>query len=114
MLNRIALVGRLTRDPEMKYTPVNGTAVTNFTLAVDRDFKQDGQQTADFINIIVWKQQAEFCAKYLIKGRMVSIDGRLQIRNYEDKEGQRRTIAEVVADRVVPLDSKGGREPGED
>ncbi len=103
MLNRIVLVGRLTRDPELRYTPANGVAVTTFTLAVDRIFKQ--QQKADFVPIVVWRQQAENCAKYLGKGSLVAVDGRLQIRTYEDREGQRRTAAEVVADSVQFLES---------
>ncbi len=105
MLNRIVLVGRLTRDPELRYTPANGVAVASFTLAVNRRFKQQGQQEADFVPIVVWRQQAENCAKYLGKGSLVAVDGRLQIRSYEDREGQRKYVAEVVADSVQFLES---------
>jgi len=100
VLNRIVLIGRLTKDPELRYTPTGGAAVTTFTLAVDRRFKQQGQQEADFIPVVAWKQLAETCAKYLGKGRQVAVEGRLQIRSYEDREGVRRTAAEVVADNV--------------
>jgi single-strand DNA-binding protein len=92
MLNRIVLVGRLTKDPELRYTPANGVAVTSFTLAVNRRFKSQGQPDADFVPIVVWKQQAENCAKYLGKGSLVGVDGRLQIRSYEDREGQRKVL----------------------
>ena len=110
MLNRIVLVGRLTKDPELRYTPANGVAVTSFTLAVKRPFKsQQGQPEADFVPIVVWRQQAENCAKYLGKGSLVGVDGRLQIRSYEDREGQRRTVAEVVADSVQFLESAKDR-----
>ncbi|MBS4022062.1 MAG: single-stranded DNA-binding protein [Dethiobacter sp.] len=109
MLNRIVLIGRLTKDPELRYTPANGVAVTSFTLAVNRRFKQPGQQEADFVPIVVWKQQAENCAKYLGKGSLVAVDGRLQIRSYEDKEGQRKTFSEVVADSVQFLESAKDR-----
>lgn len=110
MLNRIVLIGRLTKDPELRYTPANGVAVATFTLAVNRRFTQQGQQReADFIPIVVWRAQAENCAKYLGKGSLVAVEGRLQIRSYEDKEGQRRTIAEVVADSVQFLESKEKR-----
>jgi single-strand DNA-binding protein len=110
MLNRIVLVGRLTRDPELRYTPANGVAVASFTLAVNRPFKQQGgQREADFIPVVVWRQQAENCAKYLVKGSLAGVDGRLQIRSYEDREGQRRTVAEVVADSVQFLESRERR-----
>lgn len=107
MLNRIILIGNLTRDPELRYTPANGVAVATFTLAVSRRFKQ--QQEADFIPVVVWRQQAENCAKYLVKGSQVAVEGRLQIRSYEDREGQRRTVAEVVADNVQFLGTGRGR-----
>lgn len=103
-MNKIVLVGRLTRDPELRYTQ-NGTAVTKFTLAVNRPFtNQDGQREADFIDIIVWRAQAENCANYLRKGRLVGVEGRLQIRTYETQDGQKRKAAEVVADRVEFLE----------
>ncbi|NLM51640.1 MAG: single-stranded DNA-binding protein [Firmicutes bacterium] len=110
MLNRVILIGRLTRDPELRYTPANGVAVTTFTLAVNRRFSQ--QQEADFIPIVVWRAQAENCAKYLVKGSLVAVEGRLQIRSYE-LEGQRRTVAEVVAESVQFLDRRGKRSEDE-
>jgi single-strand DNA-binding protein len=106
MLNNIVLIGRLTRDPELRYTTSNGTAVATFTLAVNRRFKGDGGQEADFVPVVVWRNQAENCAKYISKGSLVAVEGRLQIRPYEDKEGKRRTIAEVVANSVQFLDTK--------
>ncbi|EEG76942.1 single-stranded DNA-binding protein [Dethiobacter alkaliphilus] len=110
MLNRIVLIGRLTRDPELRYTPANGVAVASFTLAVNRRFSsQGGQKEADFIPIVVWRAQAENCAKYLGKGSLVAVEGRLQIRSYEDREGQKRTATEVVADSVQFLDTKEKR-----
>ena len=106
MLNNIVLIGRLTRDPELRYTTSNGTAVATFTLAVNRRFKGDGGQEADFVPVVVWRKQAENCAQYIGKGSLVAVEGRLQIRPYEDKEGKRRTIAEVVANSVQFLDSR--------
>lgn len=104
MLNRIVLVGRLTRDPELRYTP-NGVPVANFTLAVDRGFtNQQGERQTDFIDIVVWRKQAELCGQYLGKGRLVALEGRLQIRSYETQEGQKRKVAEVVADNIRFLD----------
>lgn len=111
MLNRIVLIGRLTRDPELRYTP-NGVAVASFTLAVDR-FRRNaqGENETDFIMIVVWQKQAENCANYLSKGSLAAVDGRLQIRTYDDKEGQRRWVTEVVADSVRFLDRKGDSKP---
>jgi single-strand DNA-binding protein len=110
LLNRIVLIGRLTKDPELRYTPANGVAVATFTLAVNRRFtSQGGQREADFVPIVTWRALAETCAKYLGKGSQVAVEGRLQIRSYEDKEGQRRTMTEVVADNVQFLDSKEKR-----
>ncbi len=106
MLNRIILIGRLTKDPELRYTP-NGRAVAGFTLAVDRPFKnQQGEREADFINIVVWGNQAENCANYLAKGKLAAVDGRLQIRSFEGQDGQRRWVTEVVADTVRFLSPK--------
>lgn len=106
MLNRIVLIGRLTADPTLRYTP-NGKAVTSFTLAVDRQFKnQQGEREADFINIIVWGAQAENAANYLAKGKLAAVDGRLQIRSFEGQDGQKRWITEVVADTVRFLSPK--------
>jgi single-strand DNA-binding protein len=112
MLNRIVLIGRLTKDPELRYTP-NGKAVASFTLAVDRPFKnQQGEREADFINIVVWGAQAENCANYLSKGKLAAADGRLQIRTFEGQDGQRRWVTEVVADTVRFLSPKGSGEQG--
>lgn len=115
MLNRIILIGRLTKDPELRYTP-NGKAVAGFTLAVDRPFKnQQGEREADFINIVVWGAQAENCANYLSKGKLAAVDGRLQIRSYDGQDGQKRWITEVVADNVrflSPKDSGGSFNAG--
>lgn len=100
MLNKIILIGRLTKDPELKYTP-SGVAVANFTLAVDRTFtNQQEKRDADFIPIIVWRKQAENCAKYLTKGRLVAVEGRLQVRTYDTQGGQRRWVTEVVAENI--------------
>ncbi|HBI56362.1 MAG: single-stranded DNA-binding protein [Eubacteriales bacterium] len=106
MLNRVILIGRLTRDPELKYIP-SGTPVASFTLAVDRPFlNKEGEREADFIPIVVWRKQAENCANYLGKGSLVAVDGRMQVRTYE-QDGQRRYITEVIADSVRFLDRKG-------
>lgn len=100
MLNRIILIGRLTADPQLRYT-ANGNAVTNFTLAVNKSFVgQDGERGADFIDVVVWRKLAEACANHLAKGRLAAVEGRLEIRSYEDKQGVRRKAAEVVADNV--------------
>lgn len=108
MMNRVILIGRLTADPELRYTN-SGTAVASFTLAVDRARKnQQGEREADFVNIVVWQKQAETCAEYLHKGRMAGVDGRLQIRSYENSEGRKVRVTEVVAEHVRFLD-KGER-----
>lgn len=103
MLNRIVLIGRLTADPELRYTP-SGVAVGHFTLAVNRPQNRNGQNEADFIPVVVWNKLAEVVAQYLAKGRMAAVDGRLQIRSYENREGQRVRVAEVVAEQVRFLD----------
>ena len=106
MLNKIIIMGRLTRDPELRRTG-SGTAVTSFSLACDRDFKsQSGDKETDFIEVVAWKNTAEFVSKYFSKGRMALVDGRLQIRDWTDKAGNKRTTAEVVADNVYFADSK--------
>lgn len=106
MLNKILIMGRLTRDPELRRTG-SGTAVTSFSLACDRDFKsQSGEKETDFIEVVAWKNTAEFVSKYFSKGRMAVVDGRLQIRDWTDKAGNKRTTAEVVADNVYFADSK--------
>ena len=109
MLNKIILMGRLTRDPELRRTG-NGTAVTGFTLAVDRDYRgQSGETETDFIDIVAWRATAEFVSKYFTKGRMAVVEGRLQIRDWTDKEGGKRRSAEVVADNVYFGDSRPAR-----
>jgi len=106
MLNRIILMGRLTRDPELRRTG-SGTAVTSFSLAVDRDFKsQSGEKETDFIDIVAWRNTAEFVSKYFTKGRMAVVEGRLQIHDWKDKDGNNRHSAEVVADNIYFGDSR--------
>ena len=106
MLNKIVLMGRLTKDPELRRTG-SGTAVTSFSLACDRDFKsQSGEKETDFIDVVAWKNTAEFVSKYFSKGRMALVEGRLQIRDWTDKAGNKRTTAEIVADNVYFADSK--------
>ena len=106
MLNKIALMGRLTRDPELRRT-TSGTAVTSFSIAVDRDFKSpSGEKETDFIDIVAWRNTAEFVSKYFTKGRMAVVEGRLQIRDWTDRDGGKRRSAEVVADNVYFGDSK--------
>lgn len=107
MLNRIILMGRLTRDPELRRTQ-NGTAVTSFSIAVDRDFKNKdtGEKATDFIDIVAWRQTAEFVCDYFSKGRMAVVEGRLQIRDWTDKDGNKRRSAEVLADNIYFGDSK--------
>lgn len=106
MLNKIFIMGRLTRDPELRRTQ-NGTAVAGFALAVDRDFKNaDGTKETDFIEVVAWRSSAEFVSKYFAKGRMAIVEGRLQIRDWQDKDGNKRRNAEVVADNVYFGDSK--------
>ena len=113
MLNRIVLMGRLTRDPELRHTQ-SGTAVASFSLAVDRDFKSrdSGEKTTDFIDIVAWRNTAEFVSKYFTKGRMAVVEGRLQIRDWTDRDGGKRRSAEVVADNVYFGDSKRDGESG--
>ena len=112
MLNRIIIMGRLTRDPELRRTG-SGTPVTSFSLAVDRDFKsQSGEKETDFIDVVAWRGTAEFVSKYFTKGRMAVVEGRLQIRDWTDRDGGKRRSAEVVADNVYFGDSK--RDGGSD
>jgi len=108
MLNRVVLIGRLTKDPELRYTP-NGVAVTNFTLAVDRNFKNaQGEKETDFFTCVMYKQLAERCANYLAKGKLASVDGRIQIRTYNDKDGQKHWVTEIIAENVQFLSPKDG------
>ena len=104
MLNVVALVGRVATEPEIRYTP-SGVAVCNFRLAVDR-FSGDGERTADFFTIVTWRRTAETCGNYLEKGRLVGLQGRLQHRTWENQEGQRRSVVEVVAHSVSFLGSR--------
>ena len=116
MLNRIVIMGRLTRDPELRRTQ-NGTAVTSFSVAVDRDFKsrESGEKATDFIDVVAWRQTAEFVCQYFTKGRMAVVEGRLQIRDWKDKDGNNRRSAEVVADNIYFGDSKrDGQQSGGD
>ena len=107
MLNHITIMGRLTRDPELRRTG-SGVAVTSFTLAVDRDFgkNENGEKETDFIDCVAWRQTGEFVGKYFAKGRMAVVSGRLQIRSWTDKDGNKRRTAEIVADNVYFGDSR--------
>lgn len=117
MLNRIILMGRLVRDPELRRTQ-SGTAVTSIRIAVDRDFKsQNGEKQADFFDVVAWRATAEFVAKYFTKGRMAVVEGRLQTRDWTDKDGSKRVATEIVAEKVYFGDSRrsadAGAEPGQ-
>ena len=104
MINRIVLTGRLVRDPELRSTS-SGIAVCNMRIAVDRNFKgQDGEKETDFIDVVAWRQSAEFAANYLKKGQLIAVDGRLQIREWEAQDGSKRRTAEVVVDRIEGID----------
>ena len=106
MLNRVILMGRLTKDPELKQTP-NNVSVATFSLAVDRNYQsdKDNKQT-DFINIVAWRHTAEFVGKYFTKGQLVAVEGSIQTRSYQDKDGNNRTVFEVVADQVYFAEKK--------
>ena len=106
-MNRVNLIGRLTKDPELRFTPGTGMAVSTFTIAIDRrKANKDGKKEADFIPIVVWGKQGENVANYMSKGRLIGISGRIQTRNYEGKDGIRRYVTEIVADEVQFLDYK--------
>jgi single-strand DNA-binding protein len=110
LLNRVILIGRLTKDPELRYTP-SGDAVTTFTIAVDRPFSgQQEKREADFIPVVTWRQLAETCANYLLKGRLTAVEGRIQVRNYDNNEGRRVYVTEIVADEVTILSRPEGAE----
>lgn len=113
MLNKIFLMGRLTRDPELRHTP-SGVPVTSFSLAVDRDFKdkQTGEKATDFIDVVAWRQTAEFVSRFFTKGRMAVVVGSLQLRDWTDRDGGKRRAAEVVADTVYFGDSRRDAEAG--
>ena len=113
MLNSVCLVGRMTKDAELRYTPNNQAAAT-FSLAVNRNFKsQNGEREADFINCVIWRQQAENLANWAKKGALIGITGRIQTRNYENQQGQRVFVTEVVADNFQLLESRKDREAGQ-
>lgn len=105
-MNKIILIGRLTKDPDLRYTQ-NGKAVCSFTLAVDRPYTNQEEKEADFINIVAWNKSGENAAKYLAKGRQAAVEGRLQIRTYDGEDGKKRWVTEVVADRVEFIGSGG-------
>ena len=110
MINRVGLVGRMTRDPELRRTP-QGDAVTSFTLAVNRNYtSRDGQQQADFINCVVWKKSAENVEKYCSKGSLVGVEGRIQTRSYDNSQGQKVYVVEVICDSVQFLETRAARE----
>lgn len=119
-MNNVVLIGRLTRDPELRYIPNSGTAVATFSLAVDKqlsrekkqEFESKGQPTADFINIVVWGRPAENCANYLSKGLLAAVQGRIQSRSYDGNDGIRRYVTEVVAERVEFLEWKDDNRAG--
>ena len=104
-MNKVILIGRLVKDPEIRYTQ-SGKGVASFVLAVDRRFSKEGQQTADFIPIVAWNKLAEIIGNNLTKGRRISVEGRMQVRNYDAQEGTKRYVTEVIADEVEFLDSK--------
>lgn len=105
-MNNVTLIGRLTKDPEIKYTTGNNTAVCQFNIAVDRRYKSEGQPTADFIPVVAWKQTAEFVSKYFNKGSRIAIVGQLQTRSWDDTEGKKHYVMEVIANNVEFCESK--------
>ena len=107
MINNVVIMGRLTKDPELKTTQ-SGLSVVSFTVAVDRNCQKDGERRADFLNVVAWRQTAEFVEKYFAKGSMIAIQGSIQTRKYEDKSGNKRTAVEIVADNVSFCGSKIG------
>lgn len=113
MFNKVVLIGRLTRDPELKFTQ-NGKAVTSFSIAVDRTYKREGQPEADFFRTAVWGKQAESCAKHLYKGSLVAVDGRIEINKYTDKDGNERTSVDVTANDVRFLSKPREHQAGQD
>ena len=110
--NKVILIGNITADPELKQTP-SGVSVCSFSIAVNRRFAKDGEQNVDFINIVAWRQQAEFVCRYFNKGNPLLVCGQLQVRNYTDNQGQKRYITEVVADEVSFVESKSENRPAE-
>ena len=113
MLNVVALLGRLTADPELRKTP-NGVSVTTFTVVVNRSYvKQGGERQTDFIDVVAWRSTAEFITKYFKKGQMIAVQGSIQTRSYEDKQGNKRKAVEISADNVYFADSKGSSQGGQ-
>ena len=106
IMNKVILIGRLTKDPEIRYTAGNNTAVCQFTVAVDRRFKSENQPTADFIPIVAWRQTAEFVSKYFTKGSRIALVGQIQTRSWDDTEGKKHYVTEVIADEVKFCESK--------
>ena len=113
MLNHITIQGRLTRDPELRRTGANNVAVTSFAIACDRDFGNNGEKETDFVEVVCWRNTAEFVSKYFSKGRMAIVSGRLQVRKWQNKDGENRYSTEVVADNVYFGDSKKEASSGE-
>lgn len=113
-MNKTVLIGRLTKDPELKYTPGNGTAVTTITLAVDRRFTKDNQKEADFIPVVIWGKSAEATAQHMKKGLLMGVSGRIQTRSYEAKEGGKRYVTEVVAEEIKFLQWGDKQSSGDD
>lgn len=112
-MNKVILMGRLTKDPELRYTNANNTPVCSFTLAVDRQFARQGEERqTDFIPIVVWSKTAEFCSKYFTKGLRVAVVGRIQTRTWDDNEGKKHYVTEVVADEAHFADGKKGEDTG--
>ena len=106
-MNKVVLMGRLTRDPEVRYTTTNNTLVASFSLAVNRRFARQGEERqADFINIVAWDKTGEFCSKYFKKGMQVAVTGRIQTRNYDDKDGKKVYVTEIVAEEAYFADTK--------
>lgn len=105
-MNKVILIGRLTKDPEVRYTTTNNTLVCGFTLAVNRRFAKEGEQQADFFNIVAWNKLGEFCSKYFAKGQQVALCGRIQTRTYDDKDGKKVYVTEVVAEEAYFADTK--------
>ena len=110
-LNSVILIGRLTKDPDLRYTP-SGTAVAKFTLAVDRPRRSDSEKETDFIPVVAWGKTAENCANYIGKGSLAAVEGRLQVRSYEAKDGGKRWVTEVIAEQVKFLDRRGSDSGG--
>lgn len=112
-MNKVELIGRLTKDPEERYTQTTNTMVANFTLAVNRRYKKDGEPDADFINCVAWKKTAEFIIKHFKKGNQIGLAGRIQTRSYDDQNGNKRFITEIIAEEIYFADGKKNEEPEE-